>query len=220
MQSAGIPSRLYTSTRRKVANLLYPSLFGKRTSSFRRAGGVRTLISKRGLGLNSAAGTPHFLPKRVHPKRSIRATGGFLSSVFAGLFSTQRNTENDMSFPMSKTDTEWRAVLSPEQFRVLRQQGTEAPHSGEYASHYPSAGVYSCAGCKTPLYKASTKFKSGCGWPAFFENIPGKVLRRVDNSFGVKRTEIICAEWYNTPTDERHCVNSISLKFVEDESKA
>jgi len=122
-----------------------------------------------------------------------------------------------------KSEQEWRAVLSPEQFRILRQKGTEAPGTGEYDSFYDS-GVYSCAGCGTPLYKSATKFKSGCGWPAFFDAIPGAVTRHEDKTL---RTEITCTacgghlghvfkgEGFSTPTDERHCVNSISLKFKD-----
>lgn len=131
-----------------------------------------------------------------------------------------------MSIP--KTEDEWRAVLSPEQFRVLRQQGTEAPNSGEYNNTPASDGVYVCAGCLLPLYKAQTKFKSGCGWPAFYEAIPGAITTLKDSSFGMVREEMRCAtcdghlghifrgEGYNTPTDARHCVNSISLKFQKD----
>lgn len=89
----------------------------------------------------------------------------------------------------------------------------------------PSDGVYGCAGCGAPLYKANHKFKSGCGWPAYFDNIPGAVTRHTDRTFGMARTEIACSkcgghlghvfkgEGYPTPTDERHCVNSVSLKF-------
>jgi len=132
---------------------------------------------------------------------------------------------------INKTDSEWRAQLSPEQFRILRQKGTEPPSSGEYDKHYPSEGVYTCAGCNTPLYTATTKFKSGCGWPAFFDAIPGAVERHEDRSFGSVRTEIVCkacgghlghvfkGEGFKTPTDERHCVNSVSLRFVEDEKE-
>ncbi|THU86251.1 peptide methionine sulfoxide reductase msrB [Dendrothele bispora CBS 962.96] len=124
----------------------------------------------------------------------------------------------------AKSEEEWRAVLSPEQFRILRQKGTERAGTGEYDKHYES-GVYECAGCGTPIYKSDTKFKSGCGWPAFFDAIPGAVVRHEDHSFGMLRTEITCAacgghlghvfkgEGFPTPTDERHCVNSISLKF-------
>ncbi|ESK97785.1 peptide methionine sulfoxide reductase b2 [Moniliophthora roreri MCA 2997] len=124
----------------------------------------------------------------------------------------------------SKSEEEWRAILSPEQFRILRQKGTEHPGTGEYDKH-SDQGVYECAGCGTPLYKSSTKFNSGCGWPAFFDAIPGAVSRHEDVSWGMRRIEITCTacgghlghvfkgEGFPTPTDERHCVNSISLKF-------
>ncbi|KAF8740755.1 hypothetical protein AX14_007392 [Amanita brunnescens Koide BX004] len=127
----------------------------------------------------------------------------------------------------NKTEGEWRAILSPEQFRILREKGTEQAGTGIYDKHYDE-GTYGCAGCGTPLYKSSTKFKSGCGWPAFFDAIPGAVSRHVDNSFGVSRTEITCTacgghlghvfkgEGFSTPTDERHCVNSVSLKFSKE----
>jgi len=126
--------------------------------------------------------------------------------------------------PKEKSEEEWQAVLSPEQFRILRQKGTERPGTGEYENH-KEQGVYSCAGCGTPLYKSSTKFSSGCGWPAFFDAIPGAVNRHEDKSLFMTRTEITCAacgghlghvfkgEKFPTPTDERHCVNSVSLKF-------
>jgi peptide-methionine (R)-S-oxide reductase len=112
-----------------------------------------------------------------------------------------------------------------EQFRVLREKGTEAPFTGKYDKHLPEAGVYTCAGCDAPLYTATHKFKSGCGWPAYFDSIPGAVTRHTDRTFGMSRTEIVCSncgghlghvfkgEGYATPTDERHCVNSVSLKF-------
>ncbi|KAG8958009.1 Peptide methionine sulfoxide reductase B5 [Tulasnella sp. 419] len=126
----------------------------------------------------------------------------------------------------AKSESEWRAILNPEQFRILRQKGTEMPGVGAYDKFYQD-GVYNCAGCGTPLYKSTTKFKSGCGWPAFFDAIPGAVSRHEDISLGMTRIEITCTacgghlghvfkgEGFNTPTDERHCVNSISLKFQE-----
>ncbi|EDP43357.1 hypothetical protein MGL_2367 [Malassezia globosa CBS 7966] len=128
---------------------------------------------------------------------------------------------------LPKNESEWRAVLSPEQFRVLRQKGTEMAGTGAYNKHY-EPGVYECAGCRAPLYKSTTKFNSGCGWPAFFDAIPGAISRHDDFSFGMKRTEITCkncgghlghvfyGEGFPTPTDERHCVNSISLSFKEE----
>ncbi|KAI3632492.1 hypothetical protein MIR68_009598 [Amoeboaphelidium protococcarum] len=127
---------------------------------------------------------------------------------------------------VNKSEAEWRTILSPEQFRVLRQKGTERPGTGKYDHHF-AKGVYNCAACDAPLFTSETKFDSGCGWPAFFDTIPGAVDRHEDRSFGAVRTEIVCAncgshlghvfqgEGYKNPTDERHCVNSVSLKFTE-----
>lgn len=130
------------------------------------------------------------------------------------------------SLRMSKSEEEWRAILSPQQFRVLRQQGTEAPNSGEYNSTpRTQAGVYECVACQNPLYKSSTKFDSNCGWPAFYEAIPGSINVIKDTSHGMVREEMRCGncgghlghifrgEGYKNPTEERHCVNSICLKF-------
>lgn len=119
---------------------------------------------------------------------------------------------------------------APEQFRILREKGTETPGSGKFDKHAPSAGVYTCAGCDAPLYKASHKFNSGCGWPAYFDSIPGAVKRFEDTTMFMKRIEIVCSncgghlghvfqgEGFPTPTDERHCVNSVSLNFSPDDA--
>ncbi|KAH9451838.1 hypothetical protein Pst134EA_025776 [Puccinia striiformis f. sp. tritici] len=128
---------------------------------------------------------------------------------------------------LPKTEEEWRLKLDPEQFRILRKKGTEMAGTGEYNKHLPSHGVYECAGCAAPLYRYDHKFDSGCGWPAFFDGFPGAISRHEDRSFGRVRTEITCTncgghlghvfkgEGYGHPTDERHCVNSISIKFNE-----
>ncbi|KAN0088601.1 putative peptide methionine sulfoxide reductase msrB [Tylopilus felleus] len=137
------------------------------------------------------------------------------------------HTITSMADPKTKSESEWRAILSPEQFRILRQKGTEPAGTGKY-EHHSEQGVYACAGCGTPLYKSNTKFKSGCGWPAFYDAIPGAVSRHEDRSHGTVRTEITCTacgghlghvfkgEGFRTPTDERHCVNSISLTLHEE----
>ncbi|KAJ2745539.1 Peptide methionine sulfoxide reductase B5 [Coemansia sp. BCRC 34301] len=126
----------------------------------------------------------------------------------------------------AKTNDEWRAILSPEQFRVLREKGTEAAGSGKYNKH-TGDGVYECGACGTPLYTSTTKFDSGCGWPAFFDAIPHAVRQIQDTSHGMTRTEIVCSkcsshlghvfkgEGFKVPTNERHCVNSISLTFTD-----
>jgi len=108
-----------------------------------------------------------------------------------------------------------------------RQKGTEAAGTGIYNKHFEE-GVYNCAGCNAALYKSSHKFDSGCGWPAYFDSLPGAVDRHEDISHGMKRTEIVCAscgghlghvfkgEGFSNPTDERHCVNSRSLDFKKE----
>merc|ERR1711920_570845 len=123
------------------------------------------------------------------------------------------------------SEGEWRAILSPEQFRVLRQAGTEYPGTGKYNKAYPKDGTFACAGCGNPLYTAKSKFDSGCGWPAFYEGIPDAIEWRTDADG--RRTEILCAkcgghlghvflnEGFNTPTKERHCVNSVSITYTE-----
>ncbi|KAJ3165294.1 Peptide methionine sulfoxide reductase B5 [Irineochytrium annulatum] len=130
------------------------------------------------------------------------------------------------SAEIQKTEEEWRAVLTRDQFRVIREKGTESPGTGEYNHHFES-GTYNCAACDAPLYKSATKFDSGCGWPAFFDAIPGAIERHEDRSFGTVRTEIVCARCQGHlghvfkgeaitrkyETGERHCVNSVSLKF-------
>ncbi|CAM6091959.1 unnamed protein product [Calypogeia fissa] len=124
---------------------------------------------------------------------------------------------------VQKSENEWRTVLSPEQFRILRQKGTERPSTGKY-NKFTEDGSYECAACGTPLYKSTTKFNSGCGWPAFYEGLPGAITETPDADGS--RIEITCTacgghlghtfkgEGFPTPTDERHCVNSISLKFT------
>lgn len=118
-------------------------------------------------------------------------------------------------------------MLSPEEYHVIRQKGTERPFGPDYERFYAEGdGDYVCRACGTPLYPASAKFKAGCGWPALYDCYPGAVDRHTDNTMGMSRTEITCGncgghlghvfkgEGFPTPTDERHCVNYISVKFV------
>lgn len=124
---------------------------------------------------------------------------------------------------IEKTDEEWKGVLTPEQFRVLRQAGTEHAFSGEYWDSHEQ-GIYRCAGCGEELFDSSTKFDSGCGWPSFYEGLdPEKIEEHEDTSFGMRRVEVVCKKCGGhlghvfpdgpKPTGMRYCINSASLKF-------
>lgn len=129
---------------------------------------------------------------------------------------------------MQKTDNGWREVLTPEQFKVLREKATEAPFSGEYDGLY-AEGVYACAACGQVLFKSQAKFDASCGWPSFYDAKEGAVEMRSDDSLGMTRTEVTCArcgghlghmfegEGFATPTDQRYCINSLSLAFKPEE---
>ena len=128
------------------------------------------------------------------------------------------------SFPKKKSEDQWRASLSPEAYRVLRQNGTEYPFSGEYDKHFES-GDYHCAACDSKLFESENKYNSGCGWPAFDTAVPGAILFIEDNSHGMRRVETRCAAcdshlghvFEDGPVDttgERYCINSVCLKFV------
>ncbi|WP_298953809.1 peptide-methionine (R)-S-oxide reductase MsrB [uncultured Nonlabens sp.] len=120
------------------------------------------------------------------------------------------------------TEQEYKDKLTPEQYHVLREKGTERPFTGEYNTHYDS-GVYSCAACGNELYKSDQKFDSGCGWPSFDDEVEGAIERKRDTTHGMIRTEIMCSNCgshlghvFNdgpTATGIRHCVNSLSLDF-------
>jgi len=124
-----------------------------------------------------------------------------------------------------KSEQEWRDQLSREEYHVLREAGTERPFTGEYTDT-KTVGVYSCRACGAELFRSDTKFESHCGWPSFFTPLAGgAVIERTDRSMGMARTEVVCAnchshlghvfagEGYDTPTDLRYCINSVSLKL-------
>ncbi len=136
----------------------------------------------------------------------------------------QEKKSAKQSFPMVKTDAQWKSQLTPEQYEVLRKKGTEGAFTGKYWNHFEK-GYYACAACKTPLFNSDAKFNSDCGWPSFDQAIKGSVIYKTDSSFGMQRTEVICAKcgghlghvFDDGPaetTGKRFCTNSVSIEFI------
>ena len=129
-------------------------------------------------------------------------------------------------YKIKKTDDEWKEQLSEEQYGVLRNKGTERPHSGKYNLHFEN-GTYTCAGCHQHLFESNSKFDAHCGWPSFDDSIKGTVEYVLDKSHGMLRTEIVCSNCGGhlghvfsdgpTETGTRFCVNSLSIDFKKNE---
>ncbi|HMM95190.1 peptide-methionine (R)-S-oxide reductase MsrB [Phycicoccus sp.] len=131
-------------------------------------------------------------------------------------------------YAVTKSDAEWREQLSPAEYQVLREAGTERPWVGEYTDS-TTVGVYACRACGAELFRSDTKFDSHCGWPSFFSPLAGDSVELLeDRSMGMTRVEVRCAscgshlghvfegEGFDTPTDQRYCINSISLTLQPD----
>jgi len=130
---------------------------------------------------------------------------------------------------ISKADKEWKAELTPEQFRVTRESGTEAPFSGEYDQHWDQ-GQYHCVCCGHPLFGSESKFNAGCGWPSFHSELEAAgIVQRPDYSHGMSRIDLRCSQCDAhlghifpdgpPPTGMRYCINAASLEFQEDEGE-
>jgi peptide-methionine (R)-S-oxide reductase len=135
-----------------------------------------------------------------------------------------------VSYEVDKTEREWRAELTPQEYAVLREAGTERAFAGEYTDT-KTTGVYSCRACGAELFRSDTKFESHCGWPSFYDPADTDAVELIeDRTMGMLRTEVRCArcgshlghvfegEGYATPTDQRYCINSISLRLSPDET--
>ena len=153
----------------------------------------------------------------------------FIKIIFV-LFTTlyaQQEKDNNMSKKVIKSDAEWATCLTPEEYKILREKGTEMAFTGKYYNHKQD-GTYTCAGCDYELFSSETKFDSGTGWPSFYQALDkDRIIEKEDNTLGMARVEILCARCeshlghvYNdgpTPTGLRYCVNSVSLDFIDSE---
>jgi peptide-methionine (R)-S-oxide reductase len=139
-------------------------------------------------------------------------------------FSQEKNKKN-MVKKIIKTEQEWKQILTPQEYYVLREKGTDRPSEGGLTSHFEK-GTYLCAACDTQLFESNSKFESHCGWPSFDDAIKGRVEFVLDKSHGMIRTEIICTaceghlghvfnDGPKETTGQRYCVNTTSIKFVK-----
>jgi peptide-methionine (R)-S-oxide reductase len=133
--------------------------------------------------------------------------------------------KSSMDKKITKTESEWKEILTPKQYYILRQKGTDMPGEGGYTNHFDK-GTYHCAACDAQLFESGTKYESHCGWPSFDDAIEGAVEYKLDKSHGMIRTEIICSrceghlghvfdDGPRDTTGKRYCVNTTSLRFVK-----
>ncbi len=138
------------------------------------------------------------------------------------VFGKSPQEADQVEFPVQRSDEDWRQELSPTQYHVLREQGTERPGTSPL-NYEKRSGVFSCAACGQHLFTSDTKFESGSGWPSFFQPIDGAVVTRTDGSHFMVRTEAVCSQCGGhlghvfpdgpAPTGERYCMNGVSLAF-------
>jgi peptide-methionine (R)-S-oxide reductase len=168
-------------------------------------------------------------PRPPVTRRQVLLGGSLLSvGLLAGCRALHRPlarsspNKSNGTFPVTHTDAEWRQRLSPQQYEILRNAGTEQPYSSRLNDEHRS-GVFSCAGCEQDLFSSATKFDSGTGWPSFYQSLGNAVITREDDSLGMTRTEVLCSRCGGhlghvfddgpAPTGLRYCMNGVAMNF-------
>jgi peptide-methionine (R)-S-oxide reductase len=180
------------------------------------------LLRRKNLALQTQITRFKVMKKRDFLKSSVFLISSTLLSVYRhenkGVLASMKD-----NFEIEKTEEQWRKILTPEQFYVLRQQGTERAGSSLLDKQY-GRGTYACAGCDLPLFSSQAKFNSGTGWPSFFAPIEGAIATSIDRSFFMTRIEVHCRRCGGhlghvfddgpPPTGKRYCMNGIAMKFI------
>jgi peptide-methionine (R)-S-oxide reductase len=164
----------------------------------------------------------------MNRREFLSASTAFIGLTMAGVYRTRRagaeiSSVSGVHYRVVQSDAEWRKILSPDAYRVLRQAATEPPFSSPLL-HEKRVGIFNCAGCALPLYSSATKYDSGTGWPSFWNHLPGAILTAADNSLGMRRTEVHCSQCGGhlghvfddgpQPTGLRYCMNGVALSFT------
>lgn len=164
----------------------------------------------------------------MHRRTLLFVSTAFVGAAVAGLYRSGRASAAmasvpDVRYRVVHSDAEWRKLLSPAAYEILRHGGTEPPFSSPLLNEH-RVGVFNCAGCALPLYSSATKYNSGTGWPSFWNHLPGAILTAEDDSFGMRRTEVHCSQCGGhlghlfhdgpRPTGLRYCMDGVALSFT------